>query len=166
VINDRYPTCITINNNRVIESIIDVTLARGGGVVDISGRTMSEDNKDIGSDHKTMEIVWGEESSKGTSQVFAGWNIDSMQEQDLMQTKEWWKEWSGKRDTLSDNSRIQQPDDEATVIRQTLTEVLNQKAKKLTVCARSKRWWNQVLQLACPQRGHIRSPAVPWIRTS
>ena len=74
--------CITIQNGRVIESIIDVTLARGGEVADISARTMIEDNEHIGSDHKMIEVVWGDESSKGTSQVYTGWNIDGMQEED------------------------------------------------------------------------------------
>jgi hypothetical protein len=53
----------------------------------------------------------GEESTKGTSQVYTGWNIDSMQEEDLKQGYEWWKEWSGKRDNLSDDSTIQQLED-------------------------------------------------------
>jgi ribonuclease HI len=66
-----------------------------------------------------------------------------MQEEDLKQAKEWWKAWSGKRDTLSDKSTVKQLEDEATAIRETLTELLNQKAKKTRVCARSKRWWNQ-----------------------
>jgi hypothetical protein len=83
VMNDRHPSCITINNNWVIESSIDVTLATGGGLADISARTMSEDNEDIGSDHKMIEVVWGKESSKRTSQVCTGWNIGSMQEENL-----------------------------------------------------------------------------------
>jgi hypothetical protein len=118
-------------------------LARGNGVADISVRTMTEDDEDIGSDHKMIEIEWGFQSSKETSQKFTGWNIDGMQEEDLKQAKEWWKRWSGERRTLSDESTIEELEEEATVIRETLTEVLNQKAKKTRICARSKRWWNQ-----------------------
>jgi len=104
---------------------------------------MLEDNEHVRSDHKMIEVVWEEESSKGISQVNTGCNNDSMQEDDLKQAKEWWKGWRRKRDTLSDESTIQQLADQATTIRETPMEVLNQKAKKTRGCATSKRWWNQ-----------------------
>jgi hypothetical protein len=66
-----------------------------------------------------------------------------MQEKDLKQAKEWQKDWRGKRDTLSDESTTQQLEEEATTLRETLTKVLNQKAKKTRVYDKSKRWWNQ-----------------------
>jgi hypothetical protein len=50
-----------------------------------------------------------------------------------------------ERTILLEECTIQELDEEATTVREVLTEVLNQKGKKLTLCARSKRWWNQTI---------------------
>ena len=57
-------------------------------MADILARTMIEDNEDIRSDHKIIEVVWGEESLKETSQIYTEWNNDGMQEEDLKHAKE------------------------------------------------------------------------------
>jgi endonuclease/exonuclease/phosphatase family metal-dependent hydrolase len=68
IINDGQPTRVAWNNNIMIESIIDVTLVRGGEVTNASAKTISQDDEDISSDHKMIEVEWGRKSEDFTNQ--------------------------------------------------------------------------------------------------
>lgn len=56
------------------------------------------------------------------------------------------REWHNiaiKRRVLGEKGKAQDIDEEAEWIEKLLIMVLNRHAKKLQVCARSKRWWNK-----------------------
>lgn len=142
IINNGQTTWSTIREGKHIESIIDITLARGQGVEDISARTMIEETEEIGSDDTMIEVEWGRKSPNGTSQKITGGNIDGMQVEDSQQVKEEWQRWSGDRKILSNESTVSEVEEEAVAIREHLTDVLNQRATMVRICVRSKRWWN------------------------
>ena len=48
----------------------------------------------------------------------------------------------GVRPILSDDSTVEELEDEIEWIQNTLIDILNEHCKVVTICARSKRWWN------------------------
>ena len=48
-----------------------------------------------------------------------------------------------RRPTLSDNSTAEDLIDEIAWIQATLVSLLNEHTRKITICAQSKRWWNE-----------------------
>jgi hypothetical protein len=89
----------------------------GGEVANASARTMTDDKEDIGSDHKMIKVEWGRKSEDGTNQEVIAWNIDKIEEEELKEIQKSWWEWSERRGVLSEESTIQELEDEAVVIR-------------------------------------------------
>ncbi len=78
-----------------------------------------------------------------TSHGVAGWQIQALQADPdrLTDAAEWWKARAVHKPPLTNACTEEDLVREATWIRDTLTTALNQFAKPLRVCVRSKRWW-------------------------
>jgi hypothetical protein len=146
VMNDEEDTYHATREGKNIGSKIDITLAKGEVSRDLTAETLTDDDSATLSDHMMIQVRWGGDSQGArTSSKITGWDIDKMEEEDLKEAKELWGRLMGDREILSEVSAIPELEEEAIAIRESLTDVLNQKAKKLRVCARSKRWWSQTI---------------------
>jgi hypothetical protein len=73
------------------------------------------------------------------------WDISRMSEDDKDEAELLWLTASETRPTLDDFSFCEDRESETLWIEETLTNILNQKARRIRLCARSKRWWNDTI---------------------
>jgi uncharacterized protein YecA (UPF0149 family) len=138
-VNDNEDTCSTVRDGRLIRSIIDFTLAREQVCNNLRFEMHRDDNDAMLSDQMMIQVMWGRDSPKTrTSSRVTGWNIGKMEEEDLREAKEMWKEIMMEKTILSEKSTILEQEEEASRLREVLTEVVDQNGKTLRVCARSK----------------------------
>jgi hypothetical protein len=72
-----------------------------------------------------------------------GWNSAAMTEKDMVTAKKLWLELLKESAHLdADCCTEDEVEQQATWCQETLSKVLNATAKKITICAKSKRWWN------------------------
>lgn len=84
--------------------------------------------------------------SQGKSTEITGWAIKETTIEQEGTGHQAWKEKSEKICYVNGNSR-ENLDDEVKWISEILTTVLNQYARKVRICALSKRWWSQEINL-------------------
>jgi hypothetical protein len=128
--------------NKVIESIIDITLVSQGEVSNGLAGTMTEFKEDTGSDHKLSAVEWGRKSGDGTNQEVIAGNINQIEQVELKEMKKGWGKWSEKRGVLLEESTIQELEDGEVVITNEITRVQSEKANEVKMCERSMKWWN------------------------
>jgi hypothetical protein len=132
-------------------SIIDLTLASPRIAHRVLDWQVLEDDDDAtGSDHVT--IAWsfdGEAQEMDQEYLMRGWSLTNLQgnsEEVRDARREAGREWVGRladRPRLHDDSPRAELEDEAVRVQEATVAVLNGHAKKITLCARSKRWWNE-----------------------
>ena len=133
-------------------SIIDLTLA----TPEVANfcqdwKILDEDQEATGSDHVVIEWRW----TKPASEVTKGWKIkgwalkerlDKEKQEDWPPTKPKlevvWSLGSTERPVLDDNSTVETLEEEIDWIQNKLVQVLDDHVRRITICARSKRWWN------------------------
>jgi hypothetical protein len=81
-----------------------------------------------------IEVEWGRKSEDVMNQEVIAWNIEQIKEEKLIEIKKSWGEWSERNGVLSEEHTIQELEDEVVVIRNKITRVLSQKAKKVRIC--------------------------------
>jgi len=117
------------------------------------------------SDHEIIE--WKVDMEKqvqaeGTQVV--GWNLAAMSQEDEEQAEKCWKERARGRAYLGEKSTGDEVESKAEWCQEALSKVLDPTAKKIRICARSKRWWNGEItekrsQLGREKRRRCRSAA-------
>jgi ribonuclease HI len=147
--NDGAATYHTTRSDQ--HSIIDLTMTTPDLNVG-KWRVVVEDEHTTGSDHELIEFTLGCEnrgSLAGEIQNFCNsWAIsDITEDEDKREAaQKSWKNLSEYRAKLNDFSTEQDLESEAEWIQESMFEVLNKHARKLRLCARSKRWWNDEIQ--------------------
>jgi hypothetical protein len=71
-----------------------------------------------------------------------GWNLAAMSKEDEKATEKLWKELEGQSARLDEECTGDEVEREAEWCQETLSKVLDAKAKKIRICAWSKMWWN------------------------
>jgi hypothetical protein len=111
------------------------------------------------SDH---EALWWEVRTESEPQDPAytsrGWAVaDWLADEEKMQAAEdEWKATCANHPTLDDTSTPADIEAEAIWIRTQLTAMLDRHAKKITITARSKRWWDDNIRTARTKYGRLR----------
>ena len=172
VLNDERETRPTRGGGS-LHSIIDLTLATPEAGLDIEGwRVVEDDDQATTSDHVMLEWKW----TGWTMKVDPGWKIrgwalkkrldQEKEEERMIREKKavkkgptmgetWIQKTStvplgevgyGVRPTLDDTSTVEELEDEIEWVQSTLIDILNQHCKVATICARSKRWWNDEIR--------------------
>jgi hypothetical protein len=106
-------------------------------------------DKETGSDHRV--IIWEtkRDTTASTLPSKVGerirWDINGMSEDDKDEAELLWLEASETRPILDDFSFCEDIESETLWIEESFTKILNQKARRIRLCARSKRWWNDTI---------------------
>lgn len=61
----------------------------------------------------------------------------------------------GSRPALDDSATVERLEDEIDYIQSTLTGALESHVRKITICAQSKRWWNEDIRSKRRQLGRV-----------
>jgi hypothetical protein len=121
------------------ESVTVLTLANRP----IMRWTTLADDHATGSDHKVIE--W-EVEADGQEEVdherVVGWNLAGMTDENLEAVEELWREFANERAHLGAECTADEVEHEAAWCKKAMSSILNAAAKKIRICARSKRWWN------------------------
>lgn len=68
------------------------------------------------------------------------------------------------RPLLNDESSAMDLEEEIRWIQGTLVELLNENVRKVTICARSKRWWNSEIENKRKELGRAKRKRRRWRR--
>jgi hypothetical protein len=146
----RHPDCEVEEDEPPI-SIIDLTLASpriGHRVVD--WRVLDDDRYATDSDHEIIEWFFdGGAQAMDREHLMRGWSLTALlgnsdEVRDARRDAgQGWTVLLADRQSLEDDSSRAELEEEAVRIQQATIEILNKHAKKITLCARSKRWWNE-----------------------
>ena len=168
IFNDDHETRPTRERGH-LHSIIDLTLATPDASLDMESWTVVEDDEQATtSDHVMFEWKWtGLTMKVDLRWKVRGWalkkRLDQEKEEALKRREHraaktgltmgevWIRRSStiplgeigyGVRPILDDTSTVEELEDEIEWIQSTLIDILNEHCKVVTICARSKRWWN------------------------
>ena len=61
----------------------------------------------------------------------------------------------GDRPCLDDDATVENLEDEVDFVQSSLTAFLNVHVRKIMICARSKRWWNEEIRGKRQQLGRV-----------
>ena len=127
------------------ESVIDLTLA--GDEVRVSNyKVLKGYQGETGSDHRVISwrIDIGQ-GHNGKQLQEMGWDIGSlMKDKELLnKTRKSWEEKIGRTPSLRDDATREELEVQAERIQECIIGALDEHAKKVRICARSKRWWNE-----------------------
>jgi len=101
------------------------------------------------SDHAIVcaHLRWDEGEGVKVSRKVMGWDIHGLKSEEKKENFEkaqiQWRDKSSKRPVLDENSSGEELQKEAEWIQRNFVNHLNRCCKKVRVCARSKRWWNE-----------------------
>ena len=142
-------------------SIIDLTLATPSAAIYCQGwRVLDTLEEGSGSDHAIIEWKWQDKAAKTDGGwKFRGWALKKKLDEEkeaqkrgekVVTLEDKWRSLIGEeeRPTLSDTSSREEVRAEIDWIQDRLIQLLNKETKKITICARSKRWWNEEIR-AC-----------------
>jgi len=121
------------------ESVIDLTLANRP----ITKWSILADDHATGSDHEVIEweVEVDRQEEAGHEQV-VGWNIAAMTEEDAKAAEKLWMELAKERAHLDAECTADEVEHEAAWCQKAMGKVLDATAKKIRICAKSKRWCN------------------------
>jgi hypothetical protein len=137
--NDGRSTHYWTREDHEGESVIDLTLAKRP----IMRWTILADDHATGSDHEVIEWeVEADGQEEADHERVVGWNLAGMTEEDLEAAEELWRELAKERAHLGAECTADEVEHEAAWCQEAMSSVLNATAKKIRICARSKRWWN------------------------
>jgi hypothetical protein len=72
----------------------------------------------------------------------AGWNLAAMTEEDAKAAEKLWMELAKDRADLNAQCTADEVEQEAAWCQEAIGNVLDATAKKISICAKSKTWWN------------------------
>jgi len=121
------------------ESVIDLALAYRP----IVRWTILADDHATGSDHEVIEWQVGvDRQEEADHERVVGWNLAAMTEEDAEAAEKLWMELAMERIRLDAQCTEDEVEQEAAWCQEAMSSVLDATAKKIRICARSKRWWN------------------------
>jgi hypothetical protein len=133
----------TRNGSNGTQSVIDLTWS-SPLESPLAQWRMGTESEETGSDHRL--IIWETKHNPGHDPVPSGeqirWDITRMTDEQKDEAELLWLQMGENRPILNDMSFCEEVESEAAWIQDTLTDILNQKARRIRICARSKRWWN------------------------
>jgi len=137
--NDGRSTHYWTREDHEGELVIDLTLANRP----IMRWTILADDHATGSDHEVVEWeVEADGQEEADHERVVGWNLAGMTEEDLEAAEELWRELAKERAHLGAECTADEVEHEAAWCEEAISRVLKATAKKIRICARSKRWWN------------------------
>ena len=90
---------------------------------------------------------WDKREGVKVSRKVTGWDIDGLkseeEKENIEKAQKYWRDKSSKRPVLDENSSGEDLQKEAEWVQWNFVHHLNWFCKRVKVCARSKRWWNQ-----------------------
>jgi len=121
------------------ETVIDLTLANRP----ITTLSILADDHATGSDHEVIEWqVEADRQEEADHEMVVGWNLAAMTEEDAKATEKLWRELAKERAHLDAECMADEVEREAAWCQEAMGNVLDATAKKIRICARSRRWWN------------------------
>jgi hypothetical protein len=137
--NDDWPTHYWTRHNSMGESVIDLTLANRP----LEKWMIQDGSHATGSDHEIIEweLEMEKQEEPGGTQV-VGWKLAAMSQEDVDVAEALWRERAKAGPYLEAESPGDEVESEAEWCQEALSKVLDATAKKITICAHSKRWWN------------------------
>jgi len=121
------------------ESVIDLTLANRP----IVKWTILADNHATGSDHVVIEWEVGvDRQEEADHERVVGWNLAAMTEKDAEAAEKLWRELAKERAQLDAECTEDEVEQEAAWCQEAMSSVLDATAKKIKICASSKKWWS------------------------
>jgi hypothetical protein len=107
-----------------------------------------------GSDHEIIEceLEMEKQEEAGGTQV-VGWNQATMSQEDMEVAEELWRERAKQRAHLRAESTGDEVESVAEWCQEALSKELDATAKKIKICAQSKRWWNGMINEKRSQLG-------------
>jgi len=137
--NDGRPTHHWTREDQEGESVIDLALANRP----IVRWTILADDHATGSDHEAIEWEVGvDRQEEADHERVVGWNLAAMMEEDGEAAEKLWMELAKERTQLDAECTEVEVEQEAAWCQETMSSVLDATAKKIRICARSKRWWD------------------------
>ena len=101
------------------------------------------DNHATGSDHEVLEWeVEADRQKEADHEKVVGWNSAAMTDKDLEPAEKLWMDLAKERAHLDAECTEDEVEQEAAWCQEAMSSVLDTTAKKIRICARSKRWWN------------------------
>jgi hypothetical protein len=144
-VTDGEATHTSTRNGEISRSLIDFFIIKAG----------MADNLEIATDLATTSdhaivcahLRWDEGEGVKVSRKVTGWDIDGLKSEEEKKNYEKaqkdWKDKSSERTVLTEESSGEDLQKEAEWIQWNFANHLNRCCKKVKVCARSKRWWNE-----------------------
>ena len=141
-------------------SIIDLTIATPTAALFCRDWRVLELEEGTGSDHALIEWRWEDDAVRGNQEwKFRGWALKRKLDEEkeakkrgerVVTLEDKWREMTQyeERATLSDFSTKDDVRGEIDWIQGSLVKLLNKETKRITICARSKRWWNEEIRAA------------------
>jgi hypothetical protein len=94
-------------------------------------------------DESVIDLTVGvDRQEEADHERVVGWNLAAMTEKDVEAAGKLWAELSKERAQLDAECTVDEVEQEAAWCQETMSSVLDTTAKKIRICARSKRWWN------------------------
>jgi len=144
-VTDGEATHTSMRNSKVSTSLIDFFITKAG----------MADKLEIATDLATTldhtivcaQLRWDEGEGVKVSRKATGWDINGLkleeEKENYKKAEKYWKDKSSGRPVLTENSSGEELQKEAEWIQRNFVNHLNRCCKKVTVCARFKRWWNK-----------------------
>jgi len=137
--NDGTPTHHWTREDQESESVIELTLANRP----IARWTILVDDHATGSNHEVIEWEVGvDRQQEADHERVVGWDLAAMRQEDAEAAEKLWMELAKDRIQLDAECTENEVEQEAAWCQEPLSSVLDATAKKIMICARSKRWWN------------------------
>jgi len=144
-VTDGEATHTSIRNGEISRSLIDFFIMKAS----------MADNLEIATDLATTldhaivcaHLRWDKGEGVKVSRKVTGWDINGLKSEEEKENYEkaqkYWRDKSLKRPVLNEESSGEELQKEAEWIQWNFAYHLNRCCKKVKVCARSKRWWNE-----------------------
>ena len=135
--NDGRPTHHWTREEQEDKSVINLTLANRT----IVKWTILADDHATSSDHEVIEWEVGvDRQEEADHERVVGWNLVAMTEKDMEAAEKLWMQLAKERDQLDAECTEDDMQQEAACCQEAISSVLDTTAKKIRICARSKRW--------------------------
>jgi hypothetical protein len=142
-----------------LPGVIDLTLATPRIAHRVTGcKTLKEDGCAISSDHEIIQWKYDSgEQEVDKEHLVRDWSlallVGSIEEEKKRRevTVGDWRRIMARRAALSDDDEREELEKKVELFQKATTEMLDRHAKKIELCARSKRWWSE--EIAQKRRG-------------
>jgi len=144
-VTDGEATYTSMRNGEISRSLTDffITKARMANSLEIATDLPTTSDHAIVSAH----LRWDKGEGVRVSRKVTGWDIDRLKSEEEKENYEkaenYWKDKSSERSVLTEESSEEELQKEAEWIQRNFVNHLNRCCKKVKVCARYKRWWNE-----------------------